>query len=385
MKIGTIALTAILATSIVSCNKKGCTDPLALNYAEKAKKDDGSCQYKTEDPAPAYTTPSTYAFTDANGNSTVSYSGQAQRLDMLREMVTYMKDGKTTQLDAQKIKDMFANANNQFTDASLNTAGKQLKDKCFSLDQAMFEGWMDDLATASASNASMASSGQAGKLTSGTSTYLVDANGIEHVQLIEKGLMGAVFMYQALNYYFSDGEMNVDNTTAVDAANGKYYTLMQHHWDEAFGYFGVSSDFPTTVPTDFWGKYCNSQNTTLNSNADMMNNFLKGRAAIGANVLVDRDAAILAIQNEWEEISANQAIKYLGDAVSSFSSGDNAKGMHNLSEAYAFVWNIRYAPDASRNITTSEHTAIMAMFNSNFWNMSLADITAIKDALDAKY
>lgn len=30
----------------VSCKKEGCTDPLALNYNEKAKKDDGSCEYK---------------------------------------------------------------------------------------------------------------------------------------------------------------------------------------------------------------------------------------------------------------------------------------------------------------------------------------------------
>lgn len=383
MKIGTIALTAVLATTIVSCNKKGCTDPLALNYSEKAKKDDGSCQYQVNND-PAYTTPTTYTFTDANGNSTVSYSGQTQRLNMLREMVTYMKTGTTAQLDAQKIKDMFANTNNQFTDASLNTAGKQLKDKCFSLDQSMFETWMDNLATASTSYASSASSGQAGTLTSGTSTYLFDANGIENVQIIEKGLMGAVFMYQALNYYFSDSEMNVDNTTAVDAANGKYYTLMQHHWDEAFGYFGVSTDFPTTVPTDFWGKYCNSQNSTLNSNEDMMNNFLKGRAAISANVLADRDAAIFAIQNEWEEISANQAIKYLSDATTTFGT-DNAKFLHQLSEAYAFVWNLRYAPDATRNITTSEHATIMAMFETNFWDMSVADINAIITALDNKY
>ena len=70
----------------------------------------------------------------------------------------------------------------------------------------------------------------------------------------------------------------------------------------------VDPDFPSTVPNRFWGKYCNNQDPTLNSNADMMNNFLKGRAAISNDVLADRDEAILSIRTEWEEISAYQAI-----------------------------------------------------------------------------
>ncbi|PKR80235.1 hypothetical protein CW751_11280 [Brumimicrobium salinarum] len=38
----TIGLTA------TSCRKEGCTDETAINYSEKAKKDDGSCQYEKE-------------------------------------------------------------------------------------------------------------------------------------------------------------------------------------------------------------------------------------------------------------------------------------------------------------------------------------------------
>lgn len=30
---------------MTSCHRKGCTDPTAVNYSEKAKKDDGSCNY----------------------------------------------------------------------------------------------------------------------------------------------------------------------------------------------------------------------------------------------------------------------------------------------------------------------------------------------------
>lgn len=34
-----------LGLAVTSCKKKGCTDPVATNYSEKAKKDDGSCVY----------------------------------------------------------------------------------------------------------------------------------------------------------------------------------------------------------------------------------------------------------------------------------------------------------------------------------------------------
>lgn len=44
MKFGIMALAAALTVGTVSCNRKGCTDPTATNYDEKAKKDDGSCE-----------------------------------------------------------------------------------------------------------------------------------------------------------------------------------------------------------------------------------------------------------------------------------------------------------------------------------------------------
>lgn len=363
---------------MTSC-KKGCTDPTAINFDEKAKKDNSSCVYDE-----AYEIPTNYSFTDASGNSTVDYSGQTDRLDQLSEMVVLMKTGTTTILSAQDIKDMFANTGGNGNGLFSFTSTKQLEDKCFSLDVPMFKLWMDEIALASASNGSAASNGQAGILSSGTSTYLFDANGKEHVQMIEKGLMGAVFLNQALNEYFGDVKMNVDNTTAVDASQGKYYTTMEHHFDEAFGYFGVDVNFPTVAATRFWGKYCNSQNAALNSNSDMMNNFLKGRAAISGKELGDRDQAIAAIRNEWEAISAYQAMAYIDGAIANFGI-DNAKFLHELSEAYAFAWNLRYASVETRKMSPSEHSALMDQFPINFWSITLADLNNIKNTINAKY
>ena len=45
LKLGTMVLAAAFALTFTSCKKKGCTDPTATNYNDKAKKDDGKCEF----------------------------------------------------------------------------------------------------------------------------------------------------------------------------------------------------------------------------------------------------------------------------------------------------------------------------------------------------
>lgn len=61
--LGMMVLASGLLVVMPSCNRKGCTDPAANNYEEKAKKDDGSCTYD----------PATYWYTE------VVYNGQTYR------------------------------------------------------------------------------------------------------------------------------------------------------------------------------------------------------------------------------------------------------------------------------------------------------------------
>lgn len=384
MKLRMSYLVLVLAglTLVVSCKKKGCTDPTATNYDAEAKKDDGNCEFSSVE-AP-YSVPSTYSFVDGDGNSTVSYSGQTERLSQLEEMTVYMKTGTTNAISFATLKDMFSNTGGNGNGAFSFSSTKQLQNKCFELDTADFIARMNTLAIASNDFSQTASSGQAGTLTSGTSTYLFDENGIEQTQIIEKGLMGAVFMYQALNVYLGDGKMDVDNTTAVDAAGGKYYTVMEHHWDENFGYFGVEPNFPAVVPGSFWGKYCNSQDATLGSNEYMMNAFLTGRAAISNGDLTTRDAEIVKIRTMWENISANQAITYIDAAISNLGS-DNAKALHEIAEAYAFVQDLKYSPIETRRLIPTEVDALLGQFGTNFWNITVSDLNNIKSALQTAY
>lgn len=365
-----------LLTPLASCKKSGCTDPTASNYSSKAKKDDGSCTYDF-----TYTIPTTYSFTNSNGQSTVNYAGQTDRINQLIEMIGYTDLGTTQAISAQVLKDMFANVGGNGNGSFSFTSTKNLQDKCFSLDTATIMAYFTDIANASNSYMNTASNGQAGTLTSGTSTYLIDANGFDKSEIIEKSIMGAVFKYQALNVYLGSANMNVDNTTPV---SGQTYTSMEHHWDECFGYFSVPTNFPTAPALAFWGKYCNSQNTALNSNQVMMGSFLKGRAAISNNVLEDRDAAIVAIREMWEKIAAYQAMKYLDQAVTNYGT-DQAKYLHVLSEAYGFIYSLRFAPTETRKMSITEVDNLLADFNGNLWSLTLNDINAIKAAIDANY
>ena len=187
-----IGFVLIIAISLVTCKKKeGCTDITATNYDAEAEKDDNSCIY--EEPEKGYEVPVTYTFKDSDGNSTVNYSGQTDRLDMLAEMTTLMQTGNTsgTTVDAQVLKNMFANTGGHFTASNLNSSTKQLENKCFSLDQDLFKSFMDSLAVASQSQTA-GSDGIAGVVSNGTKNYLASSQGVEYTQLIEKGLMGAV-------------------------------------------------------------------------------------------------------------------------------------------------------------------------------------------------
>ena len=313
----------------------------------------------------------------------VSYSGQTQRLAMLTEMTTYMKTANTsgTSLDADKLKAMYANtANAGFTGTYDDS--KQLKSKTLEAAQANFETYMEKMAEASQSTLAAAVN-QAGVAVSLdlTKSYLLNDNGVEYTQIIEKGLMGACFYYQATDVYFGFDKMNVDNET-ITAGEG---TEMEHHWDEAFGYLGAPKEFP--VSTDglaFWAKYSNTVNATLNTNQHLMDALLKGRAAITNKDLDTRDEAIMEARAAWELIVAGASIHYYNGALE--NANDFALRAHALSEAVAFTYSLQFNPQKS--LTNSQVNEILIKLGGssdvtemNFYNTTDSDIQAAKDLL----
>ncbi len=318
-----------------------------------------------------YEIPTTYTF------ERVNYSGQTQRLLMLDELVNEVKKGNVpnTVVSAQKLREMYSNINNSFTDASLNTSGKQLKDKTYLSEQSVIESYFDSLEIISSST-KPGSMGIAGVVSSndGTRKYLLSANGIEFKERIDKGLMMALIYNQITSVYLSSEKMNVDNTL-INEATG---TAMQHHWDEAFGYLAVPADFPTNATgIKYLSKYMNARNAIIDCNKKIMNAFITGRAAIDNKDYTTRDAQIEIINAELEKVMAATAINYLNQAKTNFA--DDALRCHTLSEFYGFVYGLKF--NAKKKITNEQITALLNTLGNNYYNITITQIDELKTSL----
>lgn len=338
---------------------------------------------KKEEPE-VRTYPTSYSFENVN------FSGQTSRIKMLSELVTAMGKGTTEEVLAEKLLNMYANSGNPFTDASLNSSGKQLKDKTFALDIPMFEDYMSKLAANSLLRTQIASHGVAGVATSttdATKKYLVDSNGVEYAQIIQKGLMGAIFYYRIADEYTTSAKLDVANNTTVVPGEG---TVRQHYWDEGFGYWGVPTyanyDNYDSVKTvsgfKFYGTYV-EKGKAISLYKNLLYAFIQGRTAINEDNKTDRETAATSIRKNMELINACSAISYLNQAAANY---DNyAVRCHALSEGYGFILSLKY--NSNRSITIEEYNALLSEFKVNnklsVQHLSSTEIITLRDELSS--
>jgi len=342
-------------------------------------------------------TPDEYVFT-RDGESTVHHPGQTDRLDMVEEIKAYLGQGDAGQrIFEQDLLDMFQNTGGNGGGNFSFTSDRQLKNKTFpiDLDNQLFENLFASAEQASinGSEGVDASNGTAGLIEREDSdkTILVDENGREFVQLIEKGLMGAVFYNQIYNVYLTDDRTG-DDVENVDFREGSNDTPMEHGWDEAFGYWDPPLDFTSPWPESrededrFWSHYSNVVDNVkdgqLGTNEIIMNAYKEGRAAVVNNDLETKNEMREVLYENHELVAAATTVHYLNLSLKFFNEGKTGEMFHVMSEAWAFANALRYSPN--RKITVDQINTIKNEnlgADGNFWNVTTAGLNEAKSTL----
>ena len=345
--------------------------------------------------------PVTYAFT-RDGVSTVAYPGQTDRLDQLAEIKAYLRRGDAGELlSEQALLDMFANTGDNGGGHFSFTSDRQLKNKTFApdLDARLFETFFVSAAEASVAgnNGVMAANGTAGLIVRENSgnTILVDENGREFTQLIEKGLMGAVIYNQIYNTYLTDDRIGRD-VENIATAEGQSYTAKEHHMDEAFGYWSPPIDFTSGWPAErasedrFWSHYSNTvdnvNNGLLGTNSLIMNAFIRARTAIVNNEPDVQDEQRDILYEGLDLVAAGVTVHYINSTLEALNEGNIGEAFHTLSEAWAFANALRYNPRRVLSVAQIEEMMESDFgADGNFWNVTPAGLNRAKNTLVEAY
>jgi hypothetical protein len=359
--------------------------------------------------------PITYEFT-RNGNSTVNFDGQTTRIQMAEALIAGLMDisKSESQLDA-----MFAHVQgaNNFIDSNLNASDKNVRSKIaasqdyFSANttaanaiKADFDGWIASQVNDVFPNWNVdASIGIAGKIqeAGGGPVRYVNAKGLEYNQAVNKGMIGALMVDQALNNYLStsvlDASTNImDNDNGVLEA-GKNYTAMEHKWDEAYGYIYGLNENSANPNADlgadsFLNKYIGrvEGDTDFKGIADeIFQAFKLGRAAIVAKNYTIRNQQAQIIRELISEIIGIRAVYYLQQAKPLLATNKGA-AFHDLSEGFGFIYSLQFTRKAGTNtpyFTKAEVDAFITTLTTGngFWDITPATLDTMSNTIAAKF
>ena len=365
---------------------------LFLLFSAAACEDDG-------DMTPIIDVPSTYSFI-RDGASSVSFSGQSDRIAMAEETISAMQDPTKT---AEDLSNMFTNADNPFTDADLNASSKSVRSKVAASSELFasnsvraaeiktdFDGWLNaQVSEVFPARDVLATAGSPGQIADGSGPRYINAWGLEYNQAFAKSLIGGLMYDQIANSYLSplqldSGTRRIDNTAGMVEPD-KSYTAMEHRWDEAFGYlFGASLNEATPLSDvgtadNFLNKYLGRVNTDVDFDDTALNievAFRRGRAAIVAADYVERDAQAEIIEDELSKVIRVRAVYYLMQGKIALEAGDMGGAFHDLSEGYGFVYSLRFINGTDGdNIADGYLETIRNAGGNGFWDI---DPTALE-------
>lgn len=362
--------------------------------------------------------PATYVF-ERDGTSTVSFSGQTTRILMAEEILEAFKDfDNATETSLQN---MFAHVEgaDDFSSTALNNSDKSVRSKiAASKDffganvteaaqiKSTFEGYISTQINEVFPNENIAAApGVAGQIADGSSVRYVTGKGLEMNQTFAKGLLGALIADQMLNNYLgtavldeADNRVNNDNDITVE---DKSYTSMEHKWDEAYGYlFGKSANAANPLATlGDDDKFLNEYLGRVNDDSDfdgiaatIYNAFKLGRAAIVAKNYEVRDEQAAIIRQKVSEVIAIRGIYYLQNGKTAVENGDMGGAFHDLSEAYGFVYSLRFTRNNSDDMSFFSRTEVDGLINdmmsdgvNGLWDVTPATLDAVSEAIAAEF
>ena len=363
-------------------------------------------------------TPATYSFT-RDGGSTVSYGGQTTRIKMAEEFRSVLKDVSKTEAE---LDGMFAHSKNgqDFSDPELNESSKQVRNKtAASYDffnsnstdaasiKADFDLWIAEQVDFVFPNwDNIATAGNPGVVTFGSSSRRVNGKGLEYDQAINKGLIGALMVDQILNNYLSSdvldaGTNRADNDSGTlyvdDNGVEKDYTLMEHKWDEAFGYLYGTDDAtnPQLNADKFLNKYLDRVENDVDFAGianDIYTAFKRGRAAIVAKNYTVRDEQANIIREKISMIIGIRAVYYLqgGKNALTTTPDDKPTLFHDLSEGYGFIYSLMFTRKPNSNdpyFTKTEVDGFIATLEAGngFWDITVETLDTMSSTIAAKF
>ena len=382
--------------------------------------------------------PTTYEYYDADGNSTVVYSGQVVRNLIITDIKGLVSSNPS--LLVGMYENTEANQGRTITSGTGSfpaiqstygdISGSNLNGKIASTG----DGYgIDDCTVA---GYGMEPDALVRAFMDAAFSGAYSADGIDIGQMLQKSLMGLVSYYQGTSKYL--GVVLDQDNTSPDGDN--YYTKMEHYWDESFGYFGASADYlnrtdaeiKSTVyndsdgdgSIDFLTENCtglsinaakrdNGSSNMYDFTGTIMNAYLEGRHLIstaGSDAEIEAQRTIIV--NNWEKLLAANTIHYINDTVEAIGDGsawsgtetaactvDTTSPSHQLCKDYAKYWaemmgfavGLRY--NSFKTISDADLASVYTHMASPVWvgdegadvMQFKADLLAARDILQAAY
>lgn len=366
--------------------------------------------------------PENYEFT-RDGASTVAFEGQTTRLKMGEELFDAMFEPESTTetmlYEMYRNEDENGNAVDPFSDPELNNSTKSLKNKVaasrdyFNSNATLsveikneFETWMKGQVEEVFPNWNVvAEEGVPGQIADGSGERYINALGLEYDQMVAKSMIGALVVDQMLNNYLSPAVLDEasnreDNDNGV-TADGANYTIMEHKWDEAYGYvYGLSPDPANpnaTIGQDdiFLNKYIGrviGDEDFADYDEIIFDAFKLGRAAIVAGDYETRDEQAAIIQKAVSEVIGIRAVYYLQAGKRQIANNELGSAFHSLAEGYGFIYSLQFTRVPGTDQPYLTHEEVEGILNdlvsdgpNGLWDLELSTLDTLAEQIADRF